>query len=105
MNERYPEPAVIVLSIFLSLAQSAALANSGEASAEQIELGGDLYKQYCDRCHEAPATGLAAFQGSLQDLTERLEGITDEMPDFWGVFSDDEIAALYAYMQSSKQGE
>jgi len=31
--------------------------------------------------------------------------MTEEMPDFWGLFSDDEIMALSPYIQASKQGE
>jgi len=31
--------------------------------------------------------------------------MTEEMPDFWGLFSDDEITSLYAYIQSSKEAE
>ncbi len=72
---------------------------------KEICLGGDLYDEFCERCHEDPPIGLADFQGSKEDLVERLEGMTEEMPDFWGLFSDDEITALYAYIQASKQGE
>ena len=48
---------------------------------------------------------MADFEGSREDLVERLEGMTEEMPDFWGLFTPDEITALYAYIQNSKQTE
>jgi cytochrome c5 len=86
-------------------AAPAALANSESASAEQISEGGDLYNEFCERCHEDPALGMADFEGSREDLVERLEGMTEEMPDFWGLFSADEITSLYAYIQNSKQAE
>jgi hypothetical protein len=45
------------------------------------------------------------YQGAREDLVERLEGMTEEMPDFWGLFTDDEITSLYAHIQSSKEAE
>ena len=72
-----------------------------EISAEQLEVGADLYAQYCERCHNPGATGLVEYRGTPEDFRDRLEGITEEMPDFWGMFSDDEVAALYGYLQST----
>ena len=97
--------ASVTCSCFLLAAAPAALANSESASAEQISEGGDLYNEFCERCHEDPALGMADFEGSREDLVERLEGMTEEMPDFWGLFTPDEITALYAYIQNSKQAE
>jgi len=97
--------ALVTCSCYLFAAAPAALADSESASAEQISEGGDLYNEFCERCHEDPALGMADFEGSREDLVERLEGMTEEMPDFWGLFSDDEITALYAYIQNSKQAE
>ncbi len=97
--------ALVACSCYLFAGAPAALADSESASAEQISEGGDLYNEFCERCHEDPALGMADFEGSREDLVERLEGMTEEMPDFWGLFSDDEITALYAYIQNSKQAE
>ena len=97
--------ALVTCSCYLFAAAPAALADSESASAEQISEGGDLYNEFCERCHEDPALGMADFEGSREDLVERLEGMTEEMPDFCGLFSDDEITALYAYIQNSKQAE
>ena len=105
MKQIYFVTASVTCSCFLLAAAPAALANSESASAEQISEGGDLYNEFCERCHEDPALGMADFEGSREDLVERLEGMTEEMPDFWGLFSDDEITALYAYIQNSKQAE
>jgi cytochrome c5 len=97
--------AVVTCSCYLFAAAPAAVANSESVSAEQISEGGDLYNEFCERCHEDPAAGMAGFEGSREDLVERLEGMTEEMPDFWGLFTDDEITAIYAYIQNSKQAE
>ncbi len=105
MKQNFLVAAVVTCSCYLFAAAPLALANSESASAEQISEGGDLYNEFCERCHEDPAVGLADFEGSREDLVERLEGMTEEMPDFWGLFTPDEITALYAYIQKSKQAE
>ncbi len=105
MKQKYLVAALVTCSSYLLAAAPVALANSESASAEQISEGGDLYNEFCERCHEDPGIGLAAFEGSRDDLVERLEGMTEEMPDFWGLFTPDEITALYAYIQNSKQAE
>ncbi len=105
VKSKYLFAALVACNFFLFGAVPTAVANSESASAEQISEGRDLYNESCERCHEDPGIGLAAFEGSRDDLVERLEGMTEEMPDFWGFFSEDEITSLYAYIQSSKQGE
>ena len=105
MKQKNFVAALVICNCYLLAAAPAAMANSESASAEQISEGRGLYNEFCERCHEDPATGLAEFQGSRDELVERLEGMTEEMPDFWGLFTDDEITSLYAYIQGSKQGE
>ncbi len=105
MKQIFLVAALVTCTGYLFAAAPLALANSESVSAEQISEGGDLYNEFCERCHEDPALGMADFEGSREDLVERLEGMTEEMPDFWGLFTPDEITALYAYIQNSKQAE
>ena len=105
MKHKYLVATLVACNFFLFGAVPTVMANSESASAEQISEGGDLYNEFCERCHEDPGIGLAAFEGTRDDLVERLEGMTEEMPDFWGLFTPDEITALYAYIQNSKQAE
>jgi mono/diheme cytochrome c family protein len=67
-----------------------------------ISEGADIYSQYCGNCHGPDRQGLAQYSGDLEALTERLSGVTEEMPDFSGFFSPDEISALYAYIYAPK---
>lgn len=103
MKQKHLVAALVFCHFCVFAAAHAAMANSESASTEQISVGGDLYDNFCERCHEDPAIGLADFEGSKEDLVERLEGMTEEMPDFWGMFTDDEIAAMYAYIRAAKQ--
>jgi len=103
VKQKHLVAALVFCHFCVFAAAPAAMANSESASTEQISVGGDLYDNFCERCHEDPAIGLADFEGSKEDLVERLEGMTEEMPDFWGMFTDDEIAAMYAYIRAAKQ--
>ena len=105
MKRTYLVATLVVCNFCLFAVTPAAIANSESASTEQISVGRDLFDDFCERCHEDPAIGLADFQGSKEDLVERLEGMTEEMPDFWGMFTDDEIEAIYAYIRAAKQAE
>ena len=105
MKQKHLIAALVFCNFCLFAAAPVAMANSESASTEQISLGSDLFDDFCERCHEDPAIGLADFQGSKEDLVERLEGMTEEMPDFWGMFTDDEIEAIYAYIRAAKQAE
>jgi len=64
--------------------------------------GKELYDEYCQGCHGADKTGLNGYEGSLATFTDRLEGLTENMPDFAGFFDEDEIAALHAYLVKSQ---
>lgn len=63
-----------------------------------VSSGAALYSQYCQSCHGTDKVGLEAFDGDLEALKLRLDGYTEYMPDFSGLFSDDEVAAIYAYL-------
>jgi hypothetical protein len=41
----------------------------------------------------------------LSTFSERLEGVTENMPDFAGVFDDDEVAAIFAFLDQATSGE
>ena len=65
---------------------------------DEISSGAALYSRYCQSCHGADKVGLEAFDGDLEALKLRLDGYTGNMPDFSGLFSDDEVTAIYAYL-------
>jgi len=83
----------VLLSIYMLLAGSLALADEAQVAA-----GAEIYSEFCQNCHGPDKSGLASYRGDLDAFTERLEGMTDEMPDFAGFFEADEIADLYAYL-------
>ena len=76
------------LLMMIGLAASAATAADGQ----------ELFAEFCQSCHEPDATVLKEFQGSKERFTEILEGDTQDMPDFFGFFEEDEIEALYQYI-------
>ena len=71
---------------------------AGGAAADP--LGAELYGDYCANCHGDNASNVPAYPDNLAEFTQRLEGMTENMPDFSGFFDEDEIAALYAYLNS-----
>jgi mono/diheme cytochrome c family protein len=71
---------------------------AGAASAADVQLGAELYYDFCARCHGDDREGVQNFSDDLQRFTERLEGVTEDMPDFAGTFEPEEIAALYAFL-------
>jgi len=75
------------------------LLGGGAAVAEpDVELGADLYYDFCGRCHGDDREGLRNYRDDLAGLSARLEGATENMPDFGGTFETEEIAALHAYL-------
>jgi mono/diheme cytochrome c family protein len=80
-------------------------AGSAWADDAQIAAGSELYAEFCENCHGANKSGLTEFKDDSTTFTDRLEGMTQEMPDFAGFFEEDEIAAMYAYMSASDAGE
>ena len=67
--------------------------NISEASG-----GAALYSKYCQSCHGNDKVGLEAFDGNINELKLRLDGYTENMPDFSGLFLDEEVSAIYAYL-------
>ena len=78
-----------------------ALYNSTAIASEAVERGTKNYLQFCQGCHGADKAGLANFQGELEDLQAILDGETNQMPDFYGVFSEDEVTDIYAFLNAT----
>lgn len=66
----------------------------------EASVGSALYEQYCQSCHGPDKAGLDAFDGNLKALQLRLDGYTENMPDFSGLFSAEEVTAIYAYLMA-----
>jgi len=69
----------------------------GEAD-DAVSRGEKFYVEFCQGCHGADKSGLTGFSGEREDLLRILEGDTDQMPDFYGIFSDEEVTEIYAYV-------
>jgi mono/diheme cytochrome c family protein len=76
-----------------------------QADDSELELGQELFEEFCAGCHGADASGLSQFSDDLSTFGERLEGVTENMPDFAGVFDDDEVAAIFAFLDQATSGE
>jgi mono/diheme cytochrome c family protein len=72
--------------------------SSAMADEAAIAAGGELYAEYCANCHGDDKSGLSEYQEDLATFTDRLEGMTEEMPDFAGFFEEEEIAQMHAYL-------
>ncbi len=70
-------------------------------ASEDAERGAQSYVQFCEGCHGADKAGLVNFEGGLEDLQAILDGETNQMPDFYGVFSEDEVVDIYAYLEET----
>ena len=92
-----------VIARFGLVAISAAMfCGSTVTASEVVERGAKHYVQFCLGCHGEDKAGLSSYQGGLEDLLARLDGeTTDQMPDFYGVFSEDEVAEIYAYLKAT----
>ncbi len=77
---------------------------------EQVEQGHRLYKQFCQRCH---GPSLVTSNSSTYDLRKFPPNARDRfvlsvvkgkgsMPGWGDILSEEEVAALYAYIQSGK---
>lgn len=69
-------------------------------ASEAAERGEKSYQQFCQGCHGGDKAGVANFTGGLEDLLAILDGETNQMPDFYGVFSEDEVAEIFAFLQT-----
>ena len=70
------------------------------ADGTDTEMGAELYAEFCANCHGDNKSGLTEFKDDPATFNDRLEGITDEMPDFAGFFDQEEIDAMYAYLSA-----
>ena len=64
------------------------------------DAGADLYAEFCATCHGDDADGLQNFSDSAGDFVARLEGETDDMPDFTDFFDPEEVDAMYHFLNT-----
>ena len=88
---------VVTVCVVAFLGLSAAVA-SADDSADAAARGGDLFTEFCQGCHGENKSGLVNFSRSREELQLILEGETDQMPDFYGIFSESEADDIYAYL-------
>ncbi len=74
------------------------------AEAADATQGADLYGQYCIGCHGDGAVGLSTFNGQLERLQFMLTGGSAYMPDFTGMFTDEDINNIHAFLMSAEEG-
>ncbi len=72
------------------------------STARADEAGRDLYDEFCQRCHGDDKEGVANYKGDLADFIDRLNGNTQNMPDFTDFFDDDEVVALHEYLMQTE---
>jgi mono/diheme cytochrome c family protein len=63
--------------------------------------GAELYEIYCSNCHGKNAEMLNGVVGTPERFREILEGATEDMPDFYGVFEPEQVEALYEYVATA----
>ncbi len=90
----YPVVRVWVVAL---LGLSAAVASADDSTDAAVR-GEKIYTEFCQGCHGEGKAGLAQFSRSREELQLILEGETDQMPDFYGVFDETEADAIYAYL-------
>ena len=90
------------MRMFFSLLALNLLLIAAPASADDaaIDAGAELYAEFCANCDGENKTGLTEFKDDPATFTDRLEGMTEEMPDFAGFFDPEEIDAMYAYLSA-----
>jgi mono/diheme cytochrome c family protein len=78
--------------------------SGAELVSGDTTLGGELYDQHCVTCH---GTGGASLRGS-NIVLERLQFIlndgTAHQPDFTGMFTEEEITNIHAYLTLRENG-
>lgn len=95
--------ALIKLSFpifFVLMLGVSAHADDAQLDDTQIEMGAELYAEFCANCHGDNKSGLSEFKDDAATFNDRLEGMTQEMPDFAGFFDQEEIDAMYAYFSA-----
>lgn len=97
-------PALALLAAACGVSEAA-----DEADEAQIRAGAALYERHCAHCHGAainPAPGMAdlrAFSGDYALFRDTVTGGRDMMPGF--VLTEEELAALYAWVKSGGTAE
>ncbi len=71
---------------------------SADDPADGAARGEEIFAEFCQGCHGANKSGLVNFSRSREELRGILEGETDQMPDFYGIFSESEADDIYAYL-------
>ena len=72
---------------------------SGEESDGAAAARGEaIFTEFCMGCHGENKSGLVNFSRSRDELQAILEGDTDQMPDFYGIFSESEADDIFAYL-------
>lgn len=66
--------------------------------------GAELFGNFCRSCHGDNPEPVQAFAESRERFQLILEGDTEGMPDFFGVFTNEEIDALYDYVTAFDGG-
>jgi len=84
-------------TVSLLLLSSAALAEGGDGD---IESGAGLYDEFCSECHGSDVDGLSQFADTFPEFVSRLEGETDNMPDFTDFFDPDEVSDMFSFLQA-----
>lgn len=72
------------------------------STAYADETGRDLYDEFCQRCHGDDKEGVSNYKGDLADFVDRMNGNTQNMPDFTDFFYDDEVVALHEYLTQAE---
>ena len=91
----YLKPGLALVALVFAATINLEAVADGEDS---ISRGAENYETYCASCHGKDRGGLVNFEGQLEDLQLILEGETMNMPDFYGVFSEEEVADLFAFI-------
>lgn len=63
--------------------------------------GAELFANFCQSCHGVNPEPVQSFSGTRDSFRQTLENAREGMPDFYGVFTDDEIDALYDYVTAA----
>lgn len=97
MRRAHPPVLRVAAMVAWALHLSAGLALADEGGASR---GEEIYVEFCQGCHGAGKAGLLDFSRTREELQLILEGETEQMPDFYGIFSETEVDAIYAYLSA-----
>ena len=95
MTRIWVRPVAVICGLFV-------LSSAG-ADEAAVAAGGELYAEFCSNCHGDNKSGLQEYKDDLATFTDRLEGMTEEMPDFAGFFEEEEIAQMHAYLSAPQE--